>query len=360
MPFVQLPGVVGARQALQENDLFMQAQQSDLQSAALNQENARLQLEAKKAELANQEAFKASVLAQLSNTEDSQSQLAELSNQPTPHQQMQTKIEDTTNQIDEHTKLVRATQRAIDQYSKTDPIYAQRMQKDLNDQIEAGFKLTTEHNKILADEAKKVSQDLYPVMNADGVPGKIDPIQYAQWYGTQKANGVPLAQMGLTGDAGQDGPRLQEIYSHGTAIADQLKQQKAMYDMKEKEWRQGLDRDRLEETARHNRAVEATSRERVDKSGRGGAVKDPVVVERKEQDAAYGKYRSAYDRLVAQRRKATDPVQQRDIDRQITSLNENFEEQKKAIRGSYGLVNKGQSQASSSSVEDDLISKYSQ
>jgi len=359
MPFVQLPGVVGARQALQENDLFMQAQQSDLQSAALHQEDARLTLQAKKAELANQEAFKQSVLANLASSEDSQSQLAELSNAPTPHQQMQAKLADTTEQIQNHVSLVQATQKAIEQYAKTDPMYAQKMQAQLNQQIADGFKLTEAHNKILSDEAKKVSQDLYPVMNADGVPGKVDPVQYAQWYGTQKANGVPLAQMGLTGDAGVDTPRLKEVYAHGMSVADQLKQQDDMYKMKEKEWRDKLEVDKFDELKQHHRAIEANQRERGTK---GAAVKDPIVVERSKQDAAYGAYRTKYDRLDAQFRKAVksgDLVEQRAISRQIDSLNEGFEAQKAAIRGSYGLVDKGTTQAPAASVEEDLISKYS-
>lgn len=357
-----MPGVVGALQDINENSLFMQAQQSDLQSAALHQEDMRLTLQAKKAELANQEAFKASVLANLASTEDSQSQLAELSNAPTPHQQMQAKLADTTEKIQNHVSLVQATQKAIEQYAKTDPLYAQKMQMQLNQQIEDGFKLTEAHNKILSDEAKKVSQDLYPVMNADGVPGKVDPVQYAQWYGTQKANGVPLAQMGLTGDAGVDTPRLKEIYAHGMSVSDQLKQQDAMYKMKEKEWRDKLDVDKFAELQQHHRAVEAAARERADKAGSGKAIKDPIVVERSKQDAAYGAYRTKYDRLDAQFRKAVksgDLVEQRAISRQIDSLNEGFEAQKAAIRGSYGLVDKGTTQAPAASVEEALISKYS-
>lgn len=350
-----MPGVVGALQDINENSLFMQSQQSDLQSAALHQEDARLTLEAKKAELANQEAFKQSVLANLASAEDSHNQLAELSSQPTPHQEIQGKIEDTTNKIQDHVTLVQATQKAIEQYAKTDPLYAQKMQVELNKQIEDGFKLTAEHNKLLLDEAKKVSQDLFPVLNADGVAGKVDPMQYDQWYNTQKANGVPLAQMGLTGDPGIDTPRLKEIYAHGTSVTDQLKQQENMYRAKEREWRQSLEVSKFQETQQHHRAIEAKARE----GGGSKPAKDPIIVERKDQDAAYGRYRSQYDRLVAQRRKATDPVAQRDIDRQITSLNDNFEEQKKSIRSSYGLKDKGGSATPTASVEEDLISKYS-
>lgn len=347
----------GLEQQAQQNADRHQIVLSNLAGAKLNQESVALDLQQKKAEFANEEAFKKSVLSQLSQGEEARSDLSKLSGEPTPYQNLQNSLADSKDKITQHISLVQATQKAIEQYSKVDPIYAQRMQDQLNKQIGEGFKLTKEHNDIKEKEAEKVSGELFPVLNAGGVPGKFDPALYQQWYQNRKDEGVPLASLGLTGDPSLDEKQIRLVYSHGVAAKDQATQQSRFLAEQERAWMDKVRAEKYSSDIQHQRATEATSRERLDK---GKPAKDPVVVERKYQDAAYTKYRTQYDRLVAQRRRATDDVTKRDIDRQIQSLNDSFEEQKKSIRSSYKLTDKGTGgETPTTNIEEDLISKYS-
>jgi len=302
MPYIQMPGVVGAVQNLQENSLMMQAQQSDLRSAALNQEGTKLTLDAKKAELANQEAFKQNVLAQMAKGEDNQGQLATLANQPTQYQEMHNNLSATTDKIKSQVSLVQATQKAIEQFSKTDPSYAMKMQTELNKQIEDGFKLTKAHNDIVSKEASKVSDELAPVVNAGGEPGKVDPALYKEWYARNKADGVPLASMGLTGDPALDDKAIRLIYSKGVAAKDQASQQAKMLEAKQRKWRNEQMNQYHTQSLAIRRSGEALQREKLDyqktKPTKGSNANSPI--------ALWNNYDGKYQALSKEWRKAAD------------------------------------------------------
>src|SRR5512135_217326 len=138
---------------------------------------------------------------------------------------MQGTLQDVTDRMKSHASLVSATQKAINAYAKTDPIYAQKMQGELNKQIGDAFKLTKEHNDILEKSSAKISDELFPVMNKDGIPGKFDPELYRNWYAARKAEGTPLAEQGLTGDPTQDEQQVRLTYAKGVAAKDQAAQQ---------------------------------------------------------------------------------------------------------------------------------------
>ena len=305
-----MPGWVGAAQNLQENSLMMETQKSNLQSMALNQEGTKLTLDAKKAELANQEAFKQNVLAQMAKGEDNQGQLATLANQPTPHQEMQNSLASTEDKIKSHVSLVQATQQAIESFSKTDPLYAMKMQTELNKQIEDGFKLTKDHNDIVSKEASKVSDELAPVVNAEGVPGKVDPELYKEWYARQKAQGVPLASMGLTGDPALDDKAIRLIYSKGVAAKDQASQQAKMLEAKQRQWRDEQMNQYHTQSLAISRSKEALQREKLSfekaKASTTKAGKDP-------RQAIWDKYHAENEKLRKELRRSMDPTEQQQI-----------------------------------------------
>src|SRR5512135_1302069 len=99
----------GLEQQAQKNADQHQIVLSNLASAKLNQENANLDLAQKKAELANEAAFKNVVLQQLAGEEKQQSDLATLSGQPTEYQSMQGNLQDVTDRMKSHASLVSAT-----------------------------------------------------------------------------------------------------------------------------------------------------------------------------------------------------------------------------------------------------------
>jgi len=354
MPYIQMPGWVGAAQNLQENNLMMQAQQSDLKSAALNQEGTKLTLDAKKAELANQEAFKQNVLAQMAKGEDNQGQLATLAGQPTQYQNMHNELSATTDKIKAHVSVVQATQRAIESFAKTDPIYAMKMQGELNKQIEDGFKLTKAHNDIISKEASKVSDELSPVVNADGVPGKVDPALYKEWYARNKADGVPLASMGLTGDPAIDDKAIRLIYSKGVAAKDQAIQQAKMLQAKQKQWNDEQTQKYHTESLAIRRSDEALKRERLtfDKN-KPTSGKDPKIPMQKELNTIHNQYMGQYQRLIKERDKASTKDGKEVVNERIATLNQIYGQQKRDVATSFGVPVGG-----SVSTASDFMAKY--
>ncbi len=354
-----MPGWVGAAQNLQENNLMMQTQQANLQSMALNQEGTKLAIDAKKADLANQEAFKQHVLAQLAVGEDNQSQLATLSNQPTPFQGMQNELAATTDKIKTHVSLVQATQKAIETFAKTDPIYAMKMQEDLNKQIEDGFKLTKDHNDIVAKEASKVSDELAPVVNAGGVPGKIDPELYKEWYARNKADGVPLASMGLTGDPAVDDKAIRLIYSKGVAAKDQATQQAKMLKAKQQQWRDEQMQQYHTESLAIRRSDEALKRERLSfEKTKAGTTKDPKVAMQKELNTIHNQYMNQYQRLIKERDKSSTESGKTVVNERIQKLNELYGQQKRDVANSFGVPIPGAKETGPVKSASDFMAKY--
>jgi hypothetical protein len=319
------------RQQTFENQQKYLANQSNLKSAALQQESTGLDLQAKKIDLQNQEDFKKSVLAKMSEGQQSQSDLAKLSGAPTPHDQMKQKLEDVNGKIQSHVSLVQATQKAIDEYATKDPAYAAKMQTQLNEQIAEGFKLTKEQNAIKAGEASKVSDGMAPIFGTDG---KMDPEMYKAWYARNQADGVPLAQMGLTGDPALDDKTARLIYAQGVKAKDQVTMQAKMHSEKEKGFMDESLRKSRDSNMYHQRWLEANAH---NNGPKGATTNDAKLV--KEQNGIYNKYITDYGKLKANYDKAKaggDSTTADAVKHEIDVLNSNFEQQKRGTSTAFG------------------------
>jgi hypothetical protein len=310
-----------------ENQQKYLANQSNLKSAALQQESAGLDLQAKKIDLQNQEDFKKSVLAKMSEGQQSQSDLAKLSGAPTPHDQMKQKLEDVNGKIQSHVSLVQATQKAIDEYATKDPTYAAKMQAQLNAQIGEGFKLTKEQNELKAGEASKISAGMAPVFGPDG---KMDPEMYKAWYARNQADGVPLADMGLTGDPTRDEKNARFVYAEGVKVHDQITMQAKMQEDAQKRFMDASLIKSRDSTMYHQRAMEAAARD-------NGPTKT-VTKEITQQNEIYNKYITEYENLRATYNKAKengDDTTAKAVKKQIDVLNSNFEKQKSSTSDAF-------------------------
>jgi hypothetical protein len=318
------------RQQTFDNQQKYLANQSNLKSAALAQESAGLDLQAKKIDLQNQEEFKKSILAKMSEGQQAKSDLAKQASSPTPHDQMKQKLEDVNNKIQSHVSLVQATQKAIDEYATRDPTYAAKMQAQLNEQIGEGFKLTKEQNELKAGEASKISAGMAPVFGPDG---KMDLEMYKAWYARNQAAGVPLADMGLTGDPTVDEKNARFVYAQGIKVHDQIAMQAKMQEDAQKRWVDAsLIKSRLD-TAHHQREMEAAAR---DKGSNGTNANEIKLVE--EQSKIYNKYITEYENLRATYNKALENGDKATADalkKQIDVLNSNFEQQKKGTSAAF-------------------------
>jgi hypothetical protein len=311
------------RQQTFENQQKYLANQSNLKSAALQQESAGLDLQAKKIDLQNQEDFKKSVLAKMSEGQQSQSDLAKLSGAPTPHDQMKQKLEDVNGKIQSHVSLVQATQKAIDEYATKDPAYAAKMQAQLNEQIGEGFKLTKEQNALKDGEASKISAGMAPIFGPDG---KMDPEMYKAWYARNQADGVPLADMGLTGDPTVDEKNARFVYAEGVKVHDQIAMQAKMQEDAEKRWMGAARRKAIDSTMAHQRWLEAATR---DKGTNGTNANNAKEIT--QQNEIYNKYITAYENLRATYNKALENGDKATADalkKQLDVLNSNFRQQK--------------------------------
>jgi hypothetical protein len=319
------------RQQTFENQQKYLANQSNLKSAALQQESTGLDLQAKKIDLQSQEEFKKSVLAKMAEGQQSQSDLAKLSGTPTPHDQMKQRLDDVNDKIQSHVSLVQATQKAIDDYATKDPTYAAKMQSQLNAQIAEGFKLTKEQNELKAGEAGKISAGMAPVFGPDG---KMDPEMYKAWYARNQADGVPLADMGLTGDPTVDEKNARFVYAEGVKVHDQITMQSKMQEEAEKRWMDDARRKAIDSTTAHQRWMEAHTR---NGGSNSATTNDSNLI--KQQNGIYNKYITEYGKLKANYDKAKaggDDTTAKAVKHEIDILNSNFEKQKKATSTAFG------------------------
>jgi hypothetical protein len=207
------------------------------------------------------------------------------------------------------------------------------MQAQLNAQVEEGFKLTKEQNTIKAEEASKISAGMAPVFGPDG---KMDPEMYKAWYARNQADGVPLPQMGLTGDPTVDEKNARFVYAEGVKVHDQIAIQAKMQEDAQKKFMDDARRKAIDSTISHQRAMEAAARD-------NGSTKTEAK-EITQQNGIYNKYITEYENLRSTYNKAKENGDNTTADalkKQIDVLNSNFEQQKRNTSATFGKKTTG-------------------
>jgi hypothetical protein len=159
-----------------------------------------------------------------------------------------------------------------------------------------------------------------------GPDGKMDPEMYKAWYARNQADGVPLADMGLTGDPVVDEKNARFVYAEGIKVHDQIAMQAKMQEDAEKRWMDAARRKAIDSTISHQRAMEAAAR---DKDPNGANANNAKEIT--QQNGIYNKYITEYENLRATYNKALENGDKATADalkKQIDVLNSNFRQQK--------------------------------
>jgi hypothetical protein len=185
----------------------------------------------------------------------------------------------------------------------------------------------------------------------------MDPEMYKAWYARNQADGVPLPQMGLTGDPTVDEKNARFVYAQGIKVHDQIEMQAKMQEDAQKRWVDAsLVKSRLD-TAHHQIEMEAIAR---NKGSKGATTNDANLG--KQQNVIYNKYITDYGKLKANYDKAKaggDDTTAKAVKHQIDVLNSNFEKQKRSTSTAFGkpqtdVPPKGEAPKTAS----DFLSKY--
>jgi hypothetical protein len=185
----------------------------------------------------------------------------------------------------------------------------------------------------------------------------MDPEMYKAWYARNQADGVPLPQMGLTGDPALDDKTARLIYAQGVKAKDQVTMQAKMHAEKEKGFMDESLRKSRESTMYHQRWLEANAHN----NGHKGSTTNDAKLGT-QQNVIYNKYITEYGKLKANYDKAKaagDNTTTEAVKKQIDVLNSNFEKQKRSTSTAFGkqptdVSSKGEAPKTAS----ELFSKY--
>lgn len=341
----------GLEQQAQQNADRHQEVLSNLASAKLNQENTQLTIDQRKADLANEQAFKGMLLQNLATGEQKQQDLSSLAGQPSPYQQQQDKMTDVQGRLNSTLDMQRATQRAIDQYARIDPIYAQKQQALLNEQLKQGMALAKEQNELKIKQAAKLTDELYPVLNADNIAGKLDEGAYRALVQKHIEDGTPLAAMGLTGDLSRDKDRLKILYAQGISAKDQGAALHQRILEGEKQLADKVARESLEERMWKDRQDVNLRQQGLSIRAAKAAPKDPRIEGHKDLEKLDNEYRKDWAKLQDRFDKARsgygmtppNPELTEEIRGEMEDRTANYEKQKEASIGTYAVPTRSSS-----------------